>query len=66
MKAQELREKSVEDLNNELAELAKKEFELKFQNKTTQLKQTHQIKQTRRDIARVKTVLAEKAKKAGK
>lgn len=66
MKAQELREKSVEDLNNELAELVKKEFELKFQNKTTQLKQTHQIKQTRRDIARVKTVLAEKAKKAGK
>ncbi len=66
MKAQELREKSVEDLNNELNELAKKEFELKFQNKAAQLQQTHQIKQTRRDIARVKTVLAEKAIEAGK
>ncbi|MGN1357101.1 MAG: 50S ribosomal protein L29 [Succinivibrionaceae bacterium] len=66
MKAQELRAKSVEDLNNELAELAKKEFELKFQNKSSMLQQTHQIKQTRRDIARVKTVLAEKAKEAGK
>lgn len=63
MNAKELREKSVEELNNELVELAKQLFALKLQNSTRQLQATHTIRQTRRDIARVKTVLAEKAGK---
>ncbi len=63
MNAKELREKSVEELNNELVELAKQLFALKLQNSAGQLQATHTIRQTRRDIARVKTVLAEKAGK---
>ena len=61
MKAQELREKNVEDLKNELVELTKKEFELKFANKTGKLDKPHTLKEVRRDIAHVKTVITEKA-----
>lgn len=63
MNAKELREKSVEELNNELVELAKQLFALKLQNSARKLQATHTIRQTRRDIARVKTVLAEKVGK---
>ncbi len=61
MKAQELREKSVEELNNELIEQLKEQFKLRMQASTGQLTQTHLLKQTRRDIARIKTVLSQKA-----
>lgn len=61
MKAQELREKSVEELNNELIEQLKEQFKLRMQASTGQLNQTHLLKQTRRDIARIKTVLSQKA-----
>ena len=54
MKAQDLRTKSVEELNDE-------QFKLRMQTATGQLQQTHQAKQVRRDIARVKTILTEKA-----
>ena len=64
MKAQELREKSVEELNAELLSQLKEQFNLRMQASTGQLSQTHLVKQVRRDIARIKTVLAEK--KAGK
>jgi large subunit ribosomal protein L29 len=63
MKAEELREKSVEDLNSLLVELTKTEFEQKYAHKLNKLEKPHLIKNTRRDIARVKTVLAEKAGK---
>ena len=63
MKAKEFREMSVEELNAELLKLAKQELLLKMANKVGQLQQTHKISQTRRDIARVKTVLTEKAGK---
>lgn len=63
MKAEELREKSVEELNSLLVELSKTEFEQKYSNKVGKLDKPHLIKNTRRDIARVKTVLAEKAGK---
>ena len=63
MKAKEFREMSVEELNAELLKLAKQELLLKMTNKVGQLQQTHQISATRRDIARVKTVLTEKAGK---
>ena len=61
MKAQDLREKSVEELNSELLELLREQFNLRMQAATGQLQQTHNLKAVRRDIARVKTVLTEKA-----
>ena len=61
MKAQDLREKSVEELNSELLNLLKEQFNLHMQAATGQLQQTHTLKAVRRDIARVKTVLTEKA-----
>lgn len=61
MKATDLREKSVEELNAELIELSKEQFNLRMQHATGQLNQTHQLKQVRRNIARVKTVLNQKA-----
>ncbi|MDD7544155.1 50S ribosomal protein L29 [Bisgaard Taxon 10/6] len=61
MKAQELRNKNVEELNAELANLLGEQFKLRMQAATGQLQQTHQLKQVRRNIARVKTVLNQKA-----
>jgi len=61
MKASELREKSVEELRKELEELLKEGFNLRMQNATGQFTQVHQIKQNRRNVARVKTVLNQKA-----
>ena len=61
MKAQDLRTKSVEELNAELVNLLGEQFKLRMQTATGQLQQTHQAKQVRRDIARVKTVITEKA-----
>lgn len=62
MKASELREKNVEELSNELVELRRAQFSLRMQAGTQQLNNPDQVKKTRRDIARVKTVIAEKAK----
>jgi large subunit ribosomal protein L29 len=62
MKASELRNKKAEDLNAELIELRRAQFSLRMQAATQQLNKPDQIQKTRRDIARVKTVLAEKAK----
>ena len=61
MKAQELRNKNVEELNAELVNLLGEQFKLRMQTATGQLQQTHQAKQVRRSIAQVKTVLTEKA-----
>ncbi len=61
MKASEMREKSADDLNAELLKLREAQFKLRMQNATGQLAQNHLLKQARRDIARVKTVLREKA-----
>ncbi|WP_025674320.1 50S ribosomal protein L29 [Salinivibrio socompensis] len=61
MKAQELREKTVEQLNEELMGLLREQFNLRMQAATGQLQHTHTLKAVRRDIARVKTVLTEKA-----
>ncbi len=60
MKASELREKDVAALNDELLNLRKEQFQLRLQKATGQLGQTHLMKQTQRDIARVKTLIAEK------
>lgn len=61
MKASELRGKSVEDLNETLLKLRESQFKLNVQKATGQLGQTHLLKETRKDIARIKTVLSEKA-----
>jgi len=61
MKASELREKSVEELSQELLQLREQQFKLRMQAATGQLGQSHKVKETRLDIARVKTVLNEKA-----
>jgi large subunit ribosomal protein L29 len=61
MSAKELRDKSVDELNEELIKLHKEQFNLRTQNATGQLGQIHLLKATRRDIARVNTVLTEKA-----
>ncbi|RMH46610.1 MAG: 50S ribosomal protein L29 [Gammaproteobacteria bacterium] len=61
MKASELREKSVEELKAELLNLLREQFKLRMQHSTGQLSQTHLLKKMRRDIARVKTIMNEKA-----
>jgi large subunit ribosomal protein L29 len=61
MKASELKAKSVEELNAELLGLLREQFNLRMQAATGQLAQTHLLKTVRRDIARVKTILTEKA-----
>jgi large subunit ribosomal protein L29 len=61
MKASELRTKSDEELRKELQDLLKAQFGLRMQLATQQLGNTSQIKKVRRDIARVRTLLKEKA-----
>jgi large subunit ribosomal protein L29 len=60
MKASEIREKTAADLKTELLRLRKEQFSLRMQNASGQLGQSHLVKELRRDIARVKTVLREK------
>lgn len=66
MQAQELREKSVEELNEELVALRREQFNLRMQQATGELAQHTQHRRVRRDIARVKTVLNELQRAAGK
>ncbi len=61
MKAQDVRTKSVDQLKDELVKLTKEQFNLRFQTATGQLEKTARVKEVRRDIARVKTILREKA-----
>jgi large subunit ribosomal protein L29 len=61
MKAAELKAKSVDDLEKELASLLKAKFGLRMQLATQQTTNVAQVKKMRRDVARVKTVLREKA-----
>lgn len=61
MNAVELRKKSVKDLNEELMELLRKQFNLRMQKGSGQLTKPSEMKIVRRDIARVKTVIREKA-----
>jgi len=64
MNATDLRAKSVEELNAELIELRRAQFSLRMQLATQQLNKVDQLGKVRKDVARVKTVLAEKAKQA--
>lgn len=60
MQANDLRNKSVEDLKTELLNLQREQFNLRFQLKTGQLQQTDNVRKVRRDIARINTILSEK------
>ena len=64
MNAQELRDKTPDQLREDLASLKKEAFNLRFQQATGQLENTARMKTVRRDVARVKTVLTEKANAA--
>ena len=57
----ELNNKSVDELNNELVAAKKELFNLRFQNATNQLENTSRIKAVRKNIARIQTVIAQKA-----
>ena len=57
----ELNNKSLDELNNELVAAKKELFNLRFQNATNQLDNTSRIKEVRRNIARIQTVITEKA-----
>ena len=61
MKAQELRDKTPDQLRDQLASLKKEAFNLRFQKATGQLENTSRMQVVRRDAARVKTVLTQKA-----
>lgn len=60
MKASELREKSPQELKDELLKLRRDQFNLRMQKASGQLGQTHLLQETQRHIARVKTIMAEK------
>ncbi|MEM9970645.1 MAG: 50S ribosomal protein L29 [Pseudomonadota bacterium] len=61
MSAQELRDKTPDQLRDDLASLKKEAFNLRFQQATNQLENTARMRTVRREVARVKTVLNEKA-----
>ena len=65
MDTKELRNKSADELSKELSELQREQFNLRMQKASGQLPRPHQIKVVRRNIARVKTLMREKAGKAG-
>ena len=66
MKAAELRQKDVAALQNEVKELQKAHFGLRMQKATQQLTNTGTLRITRRDIARAKTILAQKQAESAK
>ena len=64
MNASELRQKTVDELNQELLALLREQFNLRMQRATGQASKSHLFRQARRNIARVKMVLGEKARQA--
>ena len=62
MKAGDVRAKTEDELKGELEKLAKERFNLRFQKASGQLENTNRVRQVRRDIARIKTILAERAR----
>ena len=66
-KASELQSKSIEELNGELVDLKKEQFNLRFQQATNQPENTSRVRQVRRSIARIQTVVnAKNAEAAAK
>jgi large subunit ribosomal protein L29 len=61
MKASEVRELSLDQLEDQLLKLKKEQFNLRFQKASGQLENVARVRQVRRDIARVKTIARQKA-----
>ena len=64
MKIDEVRGMTPDQLTDALINLKKEQFNLRFQKATGQIEKTHRVEQVRRDIARIKTVLSERHRKA--
>jgi large subunit ribosomal protein L29 len=64
MKAADVRAKTDDELKTELETLGKEAFNLRFQRASGQLDNTSRVRQVRRDIARIRTILGERARKA--
>jgi large subunit ribosomal protein L29 len=62
MKAADVRAKTDDELKSELGQLAKEMFNLRFQKASGQMENTARIRQARRDVARIKTVLDERSR----
>ena len=65
MKAKDLRDRTTEELNELAKTLVAEAFQARFKNFTNRLDDTSSLRKTRKDIARVRTILAERAAKAG-
>ena len=61
MKASELRDKTLDQLDDELVKLKKEQFNLRFQKASGQLENVARVRQVRRDVARIKTVARQKS-----
>ena len=64
MKAVDIRTQSVDELNDQLLQLKKEQFNLRFQRASGQLENTARVNTVRRDIARIKTILGERSRSA--
>ena len=64
MKASDLRAKTVDQLQDQLVQLKKEQFNLRFQKATGQLESTARVRQVRRDIARIMGTLGDRARAA--
>ena len=62
MKIEDIRHKTPDQLRDDLTRLKKEQFNLRFQKATGQLEKTSRVREVRRDIARIETVLSEKSK----
>ena len=64
MKAQDVRAKTTDELNTQLVELRKEQFNLRFQRASGQLENTSRVRVVRRDIARIMSTLGERQRSA--
>ncbi|MBP2311066.1 50S ribosomal protein L29 [Azospirillum soli] len=64
MKSVDVRSKSTDELNDQLLQLKKEQFNLRFQRASGQLENTARVQVVRRDIARIKTILGERSRSA--
>lgn len=64
MKPEDVRAKSDDELNDQLLQLKKEQFNLRFQKASGQLENTARVRTVRKDIARIKTVLGERTRSA--
>jgi large subunit ribosomal protein L29 len=60
MKASDVRSKTADELKSQLVDLKKEQFNLRFQRATQQLEKPARVKEVRRDVARIKTILGQK------